>query len=154
MGTVSGSITIDRPPEAVYDLAWRPERATEWIANMVATGNIRPGDPETGLGCRFDWTYRMLGFTYRGENNIVEAVRPRHLREESSGDLVSTWDWRLEPVEGVTHVHLTVSYTPPMGWLGRLLDPVLLRALNQRALDRTLANLKRLLGSSSALAQD
>jgi len=145
MGVVSGTILIRRPPEAVYDLAWRPERATEWIVGMVAAGNVRPGDPATGLGCRFDWTYRMMGFTYRGQNRVVEAERPLCLREESSGDLVSIWAWRFEPLEGGTRVHLTVTYAPPLGWLGRLLDPILLRGLNQRALDGTLANLKQML---------
>ncbi|UCC62932.1 MAG: SRPBCC family protein [Anaerolineae bacterium] len=145
MGIVSQTVLIGRPPEAVYNLAWRPERATDWIAGMVATGNVQPGDPVTGLGCRFDWTYRMAGLTYRGQNRIVEAGRPLRLREESSGDLVSTWDWRFEPDEGGTRVHLTVTYTPPLGWLGRLLDPLLLRRLNQRALNDTLSNLKRLL---------
>ena len=88
MGTVSQSIMIRRPPEDVYDLAWRPERATEWIAGMVATANIRSGDPETGLGCAFDWTYRMLGLTYRGDNRVTAADRPHSLREESRGGLV------------------------------------------------------------------
>ncbi len=75
MGVVSQTIVVHCPPETVYDLSWRPERATEWIVGMVATGNVRPGDPETGLDCRFDWTYRMLGLTYRGENRIAEADR-------------------------------------------------------------------------------
>jgi uncharacterized membrane protein len=145
MGVVEQTVLIRRPPEAVYDLAWRPERATEWIVGMVATENVRPGDGTSGLDCRFDWTYRMLGLTFRGENRIVEAERPQRLREESSGGLRSTWSWRFEPVEDGTRVHLGVAYTPPMGWLGRLLDPVLLRRLNQRALDGTLNNLKRLL---------
>jgi uncharacterized protein YndB with AHSA1/START domain len=145
MGVVSHTILIHRPPEAVYDLCWRPERAAEWIVGMVATDNVRPGNPETGLDCRFAWTYRMLGFTYRGENRIVEADRPHRLREESSGDLSSRWDWRFEPAQGGAYVHLTVSYIPPLGRLGRLLDPILLKPLNQRALKGTLANLKRLL---------
>jgi uncharacterized protein YndB with AHSA1/START domain len=145
MGAVSRTVFIRRPPEAVYDLAWRPERATEWIVGMVATENVRPGDAATGLDCRFDWTYRMLGLTFRGENRIVEADRPQRLREESSGGLNSVWTWRFEEADGGTSVHLTVDYVPPMGWLGRLLDPILLRRLNQRALDGTLDNLKRLL---------
>lgn len=145
MGVVSKTILIHRPPQAVYDLAWRPERATEWIVGMVATENIQPGDPDTGLECRFDWTYRMLGFTYHGQNRIVEAAPPHRLREESSGDLVSTWAWRFEPLEGGTQVKLTIGYTPPLGWLGRVLDPILLKPLNQRALVQTLRNFKRLL---------
>ena len=145
MGVVSHTILIHRPPEAVYDLCWRPERAAEWIVGMVATDNVRPGNPETGLDDGFDWTYRMLGFTYRGENHIAEAKRPHYLREESSGDLTSTWNWRFEPAQGDTHVHLMVNYTPPMGWLGRLLAPILLKRLNQQALNGTLMNLKRLL---------
>jgi hypothetical protein len=144
VGVVSQTILISRRPQAVYDLAWRPERATEWIVGMVATANVLPGVPETGFGCRFDWTYRMLGLTFRGKNTIAAAERPHRLREEGSGDLTSTWDWRFEAVEKGTRVHLTVTYSPPLGWLGRLLDPILLRRLNQRALDQTLANLKRL----------
>ncbi len=85
--------------------------------------------------------------TYHGENHIAAAERPYRLREESRGNLVSTWDWRFEPESGDTRVHLTVRYTPPMGWLGRLLDPIILKALNQRALDETLVNLKNLLES-------
>lgn len=154
MGVVSSTIFIRRSPEAVYDLAWRPERASDWIVGMVATENVRPGDPATGLACRFDWTYRMMGFTYRGQNCVVEAERPLRLREESSGDLVSAWAWRFESVAEGTRVHLTVTYTPPMGWLGRLLDPILLKHLNQRALNGTLANLKRLLEENSRVGQD
>jgi uncharacterized protein YndB with AHSA1/START domain len=144
MGLVNQTVVIHSPPETVYDLVWRPERATEWIVGMVDTGNVRHGDLETGLGCRFDWTYRMAGFTYRGENRVSEAERPRHLREESSGDLNSTWDWRFERLEGGTRVHLAVTYVPPIGWLGRLLDPIVLKRLNQRALEGTLTNLKQL----------
>jgi hypothetical protein len=145
MGIVSDGIFIRRRPEAVYDLAWRPERATEWIAGMVATANPSIGDTITGVGTCFDWTYRMAGLTYRGSNRIAAGERPGYLREESSGDLNSTWEWRFEPAEPGTNVHLTISYIPPLGWLGRLLDPPLLRALNARALRRTLGNLKQLL---------
>lgn len=145
MGTVSQTIVIRRAAEEIYDLAWRPERATEWIVGMIATGNVQLGDPDTGLGCTFDWTYRMLGLTYRGQNRITAAERPHHLLEESTGDLVSTWDWRFEPEEGDTRIHLTITYTPPMGPLGRLLDPILLKRLNQRAMDQTLVNLKQML---------
>jgi uncharacterized membrane protein len=147
MGTVSQTILIHRPPQDVYDLAWRPERAAEWIVGMIATGNVYPGEPESGLGCTFDWTYRMLGLTYRGQNRIAAAERPTHILEESSGELVSTWDWRFEPAGADTCVHLTITYAPPMGVLGRLLDPILLKPLNQRAMDQTLANLKHLLES-------
>jgi uncharacterized protein YndB with AHSA1/START domain len=142
-------VWIHRPPETVYDLTWRPERATEWIVGMERVENVRPGDPRTGLDCCFDWTYRMMGFAYRGQNRVVEAERPLSLREESSGDLNSTWAWRFEPTQGGTRVHLTVTYTPPLGWLGRLLDPILLKRLNRRALNGTLANLKRLLEDPS-----
>jgi uncharacterized protein YndB with AHSA1/START domain len=150
MGTVTQTIVIARPPEAVYDLAWRPERATEWITGMVATSNVRPGDPETGLGCQFDWTYRMLGLTFHGQNRIAEAERPHRLREESRGGLVSTWTWRFDPADGGTLVHITIRYTPPLGWLGRLLDPLLLTRVNQRSMDQTLANLKHLVEEEHA----
>jgi uncharacterized membrane protein len=148
MGVVSRTVFIRRPLDAVYDLAWRPERATEWIVGMVATENVRLADGTTGLDCRFDWTYRMLGLTFHGENRIVEADRPQRLREESSGGLNTVWTWSFEEADGGTRVHLTVGYVPPMRWLGRLLDPILLRRLNQRALDGTLDNLKRLLESN------
>jgi hypothetical protein len=129
----------------VYDLTWRPEQATEWIAGMIATGNVQPGDPETGLDCRFDWTYRMAGLTYHGQNRVAAAERPHRLHEESSGDLISTWEWRFEPFQEGTRVHLTIDYTPPLGFLGRLLDPILLKRLNLRALEASLNNLKGLL---------
>jgi ribosome-associated toxin RatA of RatAB toxin-antitoxin module len=145
MGHVSQTILIRRSPEAVYDLAWRPERATEWIVGMIQTEKVTPGDPQTGLDTSFDWTYRMLGLTYRGRNRVTAAERPHYLREEASGDLNTVWEWRFQPEGRNTRVELTIDYVPPMGMVGRLLDPVVITPANRRAFNGTLRNLKRML---------
>jgi uncharacterized protein YndB with AHSA1/START domain len=147
MSQVADSIWIRASTEAVYDFAWRPERATEWIAGMIGIADVRPGNSETGLGYRFAWTYRMAGLTFHGINEVIEAERPRRMVEQATGDLDSTWTWIFTPEAGGTRVRLTVTYTPPFGVPGRLLDPVVLRSLNRRALQRTLANLKQILES-------
>ena len=145
MGMVSETIWIERPPDAVYDFAWRPKRAPEWIVGMIRAENVSMGDPGSGLATCFDWTYRMLGMRFQGRNCIVGAEPPHQLREESSGDLNSVWEWRFEPRKGGTHVELSVTYTPPLGALGRLLDGFMLEFFNRRALHGTLHNLKRML---------
>jgi uncharacterized membrane protein len=143
MSYVEHETVINVPSEEVFAALLRVEAAPQWMAGLEEVHNV------TGAaqGDSFEWTFKMAGrLTFRGKT-VFSVVEPgRRLVEEGSGDLTNTWDWRLSPEMAGTHVKVRVDYTVPGGaFLGAIADKLFVEKQNQKDLEQSLADLKRML---------
>lgn len=141
MAHVEQDITIDAPVEAVFSRLMNPETATEWLVNLEEVRNL------TGVevGASYEWTFNMVGrIPFKGKNVFTAIVPNQQLTYESTGGVISKWDWQLTPTaDGGTQVHVIVDYTVPGKALGALADKLFIERQNEKDLRQTLANLKR-----------
>ena len=110
----------------VWDLMIRPERMAEWNTELPEVRDIAGPMDRVGGGYRQVWRFFGRRMVAPGLW-LVTAVEARHYREfrgiTPMGPMVGR-DW-FEPVEGGTRVTIEVEYSPPLGPLGRLVDPLL-----------------------------
>lgn len=135
-------VHINAPREAVYDmvadLGARPAYMDHWLEDYRLT---RPRSTGEGAAARF-----KLGGTW-GETAVVEAVRPRRVREEGRtgrlGGTRTVTEWDIEAAgSGFTRVGLTY-WTEPAGPLGGLREGLGARRSARRKAKTALERLRR-----------
>ncbi|MEU8934245.1 SRPBCC family protein [Streptomyces sp. NPDC048409] len=158
--TVSGSIVVDVPPEAVYEAVSRPADMGRWSPENLGTtgdtanGVLTPGDRFVGRNKRgrFRWVTRCTvtaadpGRRFAFRVHAIGRTRPR-LRGP-----IATWEYRFEPTGTGTGTRVTETWTDDRrawpaflaGAFDRLVTPGRTFAEFQtRNIDTTLRNLKR-----------
>ena len=143
MSHVEHEITINATPAQVFAALLDVGQAPKWMANLQEVRSI------TGraLGDSFEWTFRMAGLTFKGKT-VFAAIEPnQYLREDGSGDLTNSWEWHLSPSgASTTHVRVGIEYTVPGGAvLGALANKLFVERQNDKDLQQSLDNLKRIL---------
>lgn len=141
----SARITIDAPPEAIFDLLADPAMHAVLDGSGTVQELVR-GPERLALGSHFGMGMR-IGLPYRTDNTVVEFEEGRRIAW--CHFFRHRWRYELVPVgDGSTEVTETFD--------GRtaLVPPALLAINayenNQRAVARTLVRLKRLVETGSA----
>lgn len=83
-----------------------------------------------GLGYEVALTVRMFGIIpMRWVVRITEYMPPVHMTDEQVSGPFTTWRQQrlLRTVEGGTELTDVVDYVPPLGWLGRIADALIIR---------------------------
>ena len=144
MTHISRSVSISRPPDAVFTILTDVDRLPEWAATVVETREL--SHPTLEVGCTFRQTFRVLGHELDSEWRVTEFDRPRRVRYEAG----STQGGRLEMVQTVrpldhgSEVTLEIDYELPGGILGRIADKVIAERQNEHDAERSLEALKRI----------
>lgn len=143
MSSVEHAAFINAPAETVFAALMRVEDAPKWMVGLEEVHAITGRN----VGDTFAWTFKMAGkLTFHGHTKFAAIEPGRYLREEGSGDLSNVWSWRLAPEMSGTQVRVQVEYTVPGGALiGGILDKLFVERQNQRDLEQSLNNLKRLI---------
>jgi uncharacterized protein YndB with AHSA1/START domain len=134
--SVSSSVVVAAPPEAVWEVVADPYRHPE----IDGSGTLRravSGPRRLGPGDRFGMRIRW-GLPYLVPNVVVEHEEGRRIAWRHPGR--HRWRYELEPVEGGTRVTETFDWStsPVGGVLERLRVP----ERNLRSVEATLARLK------------
>ncbi|MEF8820864.1 MAG: SRPBCC family protein [Halovenus sp.] len=145
MVSVSETIQIDRPVEAVFEYLDDPRNHVEITPSLAEVRNIEPLD---NGGKRVEHTYKMAGVSLDGELVEQTHVENERLHFEMRGRLTGEIDIRLEPVDGGTEVRYSAEYDLPGRVLSEVAKPFV-RRYNERELKTTLENLKTRLESAS-----
>jgi uncharacterized protein YndB with AHSA1/START domain len=128
------------PIEKVWDEAARMEEYPTWWKEL-RSARIRGGESSLRLGSLVDCEVRgSLPYSLRFTAEVTTFEPPRLIEITSSGDLVGTGKWVLEPREGGTDsvFHWDVGTTNPiLNLLGKL---PLVRAALVKNHDRVMAN--------------
>jgi uncharacterized protein YndB with AHSA1/START domain len=140
MSPVSGSIEIDAPAEAVFDLLSDPRRHPEIDGSGTLQATL-VGPERLVLGSRFGMSMRYWGLPYRITNEVVEFEPGRRIAWTHLSRV--SWRYELEPLPG-GGCRVTETWDPgrsPARAVYRLLG---FPARTQAAIDGTLRTLKAL----------
>ena len=139
--TVSGSITIDAPPAAVFAILATPRQHSRIDGSGSVQSVLRGPERITAKGDRFVVRMKLFGVPYVVVNRIVEfepdrLIAWRHVT-------ANRWRYELTPTDGGTRVTETFD----MSRADRLTDAVVRWAKfperNQQGITETLARLKQ-----------
>jgi carbon monoxide dehydrogenase subunit G len=148
MVTVSATTQVAASPDRVFAFVDTPANHERISPSIASVHDVEPLDIG---GHRAAYTYRMVGVPLGGEIEVVRHDPPRRLTFEIRGGIDGEMDWRFAPSEAGTRVTCEATFVVPGGALGSVVEPVV-RAYNQRELDRTLANLAAALAESTTSA--
>lgn len=126
------SIHIDAAPETVFD-------------NIVDPNIVPPGmtvqtvheSPE-GVGSVYEWSYRLLGITFRGITVYTQYVPNRRLACQNLGMVAATVVFTVEPEDGGTRLTRETDFKVRIPLLGRWLEALMVKAAEPDAI-RTVA---------------
>jgi len=137
MAKIEQSITINAPVEKVFSYVCDPMNQLEWLPSITDIRDI-VGE---GVGQKSGWTYKMMGISFKGENEVVESVANQRRVIKSTGGVQSTWTWTFKSENGKTAVNLTIEYTIPVPILGKVAEQLVLRQ-NEREAALAMTNIK------------
>ena len=145
MARFEASILIERPVDEVFQFLTRAENFAIWEAGLVDNVADRDGAPEVGSTGRA--SIKVLGRTFE-IHWIVDEIEPDHHVAISVdwGAGQGAVRWTCEPDDAGTR--FTISYEsddpPPANIFGNL-TRLFVERVQQRNLETSVANLKRLL---------
>lgn len=137
MVKVESSIHVNVPPEQVTDALLDVAATAEWTPSLEKVWDVQGH----GVGCTYQWQYKMGGVSFEGSAEVTEAT-PDHFVLKTSGGIPSTWIWELTPAGRGTDLHLTVEYTVPGSVLGAIANKLVIERQNQKETEQAIANLK------------
>ena len=137
MAKTEQSITINAPVEKVFSYICDPMNQLEWLPSITDVRDI-VGE---GVGQKSGWTYKMMGVSFKGENEVVESVANQRIVIKSTGGIQSTWNWAFKSENGKTVVNLSVEYNIPVPVLGKVAEKLVLRQ-NEREAKLAMTNIK------------
>ena len=137
MAKVERSITIDAPVEKVFSYISNPNNELESIPSIT---DIRDVTGE-GLGRKWGWTYKMVGFSLKGESEVIEYIPNQRLVHKSKGGIESTWTYTFNPENGGTRLNVVVEYKIPIPVLGKVGERMVLNRTEREA-DLAMTNTK------------
>ena len=142
MAKIQKSIIINAPPEKVWAYLEDPMSAPEWLPGMIEARNITG----SGVGQRYEWTYKMLGIHFDGESTTTELIENERTVVKTKAGIESTWVYTYEPHEGGTKLSFDIDYKVPVPVLGKLAEKLVLKT-NEREAELALENIKTMVES-------
>lgn len=130
--------TIAAPPAVCFDLS----RCVDvHVQSLAHTGERIVAGRTTGLlglGEEVTWRARHFGVMHEHTARLTVLDPPRHFREHTVEGRFRSFehDHFFTPVTGGTCMRDVVEFASPCGWLGRLVDRLVLRRYLTRLLQR------------------
>jgi len=140
MTRIEKSISINASREQVFDLAYYPERTSEWLVGMSEVRDISPG--EVGVGTTYHYTFQMAGVKLSGKTTFLEFDPPHKAVVKTEGGAESVWTWTYEAQGDGTLLTCAIEYTIPGAALGRIADKLIVERTNAHNLEQSLKNIK------------
>ncbi len=143
---VIADITIDAPPEKVWDAVMDTDRLGEWVTILRKLESADDGPPHVGMQMKQSLTLR--GATFKVSWTLAECRKNAFARWEGKGPARSTacTEYTLtENGDGGTDFHYVNEFKAPGGPLGKAASKALVGGVPKREAERSLAQLKELL---------
>ena len=143
MATVTTSIDIQAPAEAVWDLVCDLDRMGEWVSIHRDFPTPPPADVETGT--RFEQTLAVAGTPFKVEWTAVEVRAPQQLSWEGTGPAGTTarTTYSLTAEGDGTRFGYENEFKLPAGAIGEAAGGVIAGSAEREA-DASLVRLKAL----------
>jgi uncharacterized protein YndB with AHSA1/START domain len=138
MSEVITSITIDAPPQDVWDVIMDPERLGEWVTIHRKLNSASDGE--------MDQTLCLRGVNFHVHWELAACEAPKHAVWKGRGPARShaETDSRLTAVDGGTRFAYRNEFKAPLGPLGAVASRALVGGLPDREATATLRKLKAL----------
>jgi uncharacterized protein YndB with AHSA1/START domain len=138
MSEVITSITIDAPPEKVWDVIMDPQRLGEWVTIHRRLNSASDGE--------MDQTLCLRGVNFHVHWELAACDEPTHAVWKGRGPARShaETEYRLTAVDGGTRFAYRNEFKAPLGPLGAVASRALVGGLPEREARATLKNLKDL----------
>ena len=146
MSTVSATVDLDAPPEAVWKLIMDPSRYRDWVSIHRRICDADAGPVKEGFKVEQRLSLRGAPFTVRW--TLTECDAPNLGTWEGKGPAGSyaRVTNKLSPNgNGGTHFEYENTFEAPGGAMGRLASRVLVGGMPKREADKSLKRLKKLL---------
>lgn len=140
---VEGSVDVEAPPEAVYELVMDPNRLADWVS--IHDRLIEAPNGELDRGSTLAQCLRIAGQRFTVRWRVTQDDRPRHVVWEGRGPLRTRArvTYGFDGRDGGTHFSYLNEYDLPGGAAGRLTGRAVSR-MARREVDRSLDRLKEL----------
>lgn len=143
MTTVSKSVVIEAPREAIRPYFNDPQMLPKWNTNVY---HWEPEEEWPNVGAKGD-----IGFKASGGINVEAIMTSLEYDSETlnraynidGGTLPpSLWRYTFDEKDGKTTVTVDVEYTLPGSYLGQVVDKLVVERGNAKLLENSLLNLK------------
>ena len=138
MSEVITSITIDAPPEKVWDVIMDPKRLGEWVTIHRKLNSASDGE--------MNQTLHLRGVNFHVQWELEECEAPNHAVWKGRGPARShaETEYRLTAIDGGTRFAYRNEFKAPLGPLGAVASRALVGGLPEREAKATLQKLKEL----------
>lgn len=140
MAWSKNTIIINVPPSRVFAYVNDPNNLPHWMPGTIEIRNV----VGSGEGQQYEWTYKMLGFPFRGQNVVVEYEPEKRAVHQSIGMIGSDFTITVESHEDGTRLTTEAEYSIPIAVLGKLAENIAVRR-NDREMQAALLNVKELM---------
>jgi uncharacterized protein YndB with AHSA1/START domain len=139
MSEVITSITIDAPPEKVWEVVMDPHRLEEWVTIHRKLNSASRDE--------MDQTLHLRGVNFHVHWELEECEAPTHAVWRGRGPARShaETEYRLTAVDGGTRFAYRNEFKAPLGPLGAVASRALVGGLPEREAHQSLRNLKSLI---------
>ena len=142
MAEIHKSVTIDAPPERVFDLLDDPSAIPSYTPNVERVDDVR--QTEERIGDTFRVIYKAIGMTFEEKFTITEHQRPTRLVSSFENGMKGTFVCQVAPQGQETTLTVDVRYELPGGTLGKAVDALLLERTNEKTIEKQLDNLRQM----------
>lgn len=143
MSEIHKTTTFDSPVEKVFELVDNPENIPKYISNVERVADVKRTDGR--IGDTFRVIYKVLGMTFDEKFTVTGYEPKRKLVSNFDGGMKGTFSWTFEPQGSQTECSLDIEYQVGGGVLGKAADALLLERSNEKSMDQSLENLRRVL---------
>src|SRR5437660_3681653 len=143
MSEIHKTTTFDSPVEKVFELVDNPENIPKYISNVERVADVKRTDGR--IGDTFRVIYKVLGMTFDEKFTVTVYEPKRKLVSNFEGGMKGTFSWTFEPQGSQTECSLDIEYQVGGGVLGKAADALLLERSNEKNMDQSLENLRRIL---------
>ncbi len=139
MERVQKDIHINAPIGEVYRMWTNFEQFPNFMHNVKSVGKIS--------GNRYHWVAEIGGKKVEWDAEVTRNVPDKEIAWRSISGDHNAGEVRFEPMNGGTHLYVTITYDPPMGVVGELGDKLTQRMSSDTEED--LQNFKRVVEGKS-----
>jgi carbon monoxide dehydrogenase subunit G len=143
MSEIHKTVTFDAPVEKVFELVDNPDNIPNYIPNVERVADVKRTDGR--IGDTFRVIYKVLGISFDEKFTVTGYEPKRKLVSKFDGGMKGTFSWTFEPQGAQTECSMDIEYQVGGGILGKAADALVLERTNEKNMDESLENIRRVL---------